>query len=338
MVLFCSGAVTMASKQPACTPAMAASSVASTARPFSLFSRPGTTWAASGTSITHSRSGPKRGRPPLRSACSDSAATRMSGSMSAASMARKAASTSSTQLAWWRSAQAARMAISGPMPAGSPTVTASARRAGVPAGLDGDALTDGLSSLLQIVGAVFDVGLVAHLALPRVGLLLDLAVADGVAGGVALALLGRVVALALEHLDQVVAEAGLDRLAELARFQRVHGRLELGHGVARVQPAQVTALGGRAVGAVLARQFLEGGGLVVEALLEFDQLALGVVGAHGRRDLDQDVARVGLLHGGGRLRLGHAAPVDQFQDVEGADAFHDRRDLAGFQLGQRLGE
>src|SRR5471030_1233088 len=339
MVLFCSGAVTTASKWPACTPAMAASSVASTARPFSLFSTPGTTWAVSGTSITHSRSVPKRGRPPLRSACKDSAAMWMAGSMSAASMDRKAASPSSTQFTRWRSAQAARMAISGPMPAGSPTVTASARRAGgVPAGLDGDALTDGLSSLLQIVGAVFAVSLVAHLALPGVGLFLDLAVADGVAGGVALAFLGGVVALALEHFDQVVAEAGLDRLADLARLERVHGRLELGHGVARIQPAQVAALGGRAVGAVLARQVFEGGGLVVEALLELDQLALGVVGAHGRRDLDQDVARVGLLHGGGGLRLGDAALVDQFQDVEGADALHDRRDLARLEFIERLGK
>ena len=128
MVLFCSGAVTTASNQPACTPSMAASSVASTARPLSLSSVPGTTWAPSGTSITLIRSGPKCGRPPFRTAIRDSAETRMAGSMAAAVMARKAASPSSTQLTSCRRAQAARSEISGPMPAGSPTVTASAGR------------------------------------------------------------------------------------------------------------------------------------------------------------------------------------------------------------------
>ncbi len=124
MVLFWSGAVTMPSNQPASAPSIARSRVASTARPFSASSVPGTTWAASGTSITARRSGPKCGRPLLRSAWVDSADRRMAGSIRLAVRARKAASPTSTQLAASRSAQAARIAISGPMPAGSPTVIA----------------------------------------------------------------------------------------------------------------------------------------------------------------------------------------------------------------------
>src|SRR5471032_2433510 len=305
MVLFCSGAVTTALNQPARTPSMAASSVASTLRPFSLSSWPGTTCAASGTSITLTRPGPNCGRPPWRTACSDSADKWMAGSIWLAVMARKAASPSSTQLTSWRRAQAARMAISGPMPAGSPTVTAIAGRSALRPVCKVALTRAPLGGLLVGGGAVFgaelDVGAVAHFA-------------------------------------QVDAETGFHRLAHFADLQAVHRRLEFRHDVARIQPAQVAALGGRAVVRHQPRQVLELGGVVVQAFLQFGQLALGVGRAHGRRDLDQDVAGVGLLHGGGGLGLGHAAPLDHLQDVEGAGALDDGRHLARLQLDQRLGE
>nr|GEU28139.1 2-octaprenyl-6-methoxyphenol hydroxylase, putative [Tanacetum cinerariifolium] len=142
----------------------------------------------------------------------------------------------------------------------------------------------------------------------------------------------------LSHFDQVHAEARFHRIADFADLEGVHGRFEFRHQVARVQPAQVAALAGRAVGGEQARQFLEGGALVGQALLEFGQLALGVGRAHGGRDLDQDVARVGLLHGVHGLRIGHAAAVDSLQDVERAHALDDRRHLARRELGQRFGK
>ena len=128
IVLFCKGAVTMAPNQPAATPSTAASRVASTERPFSLSSTPGMTLLTVGISITARRPGPKCGRPLLRTACSDSAARRISGSIRLAVSARKAASPSRMQLTSLRMAQAARMEISGPTPAGSPQVMAMAGR------------------------------------------------------------------------------------------------------------------------------------------------------------------------------------------------------------------
>src|SRR5207244_3446959 len=112
---------------------------------------------------------------------------------------------SSTQLACARSAQAARSEISGPMPAGSPVVTARVGRAAV-------------AMRLLVVAAELDVGAVAHLARPVLGRFLQLAVADHLARLVARALLRRIVALALEDLDQVEAERRLDHAAHLARL------------------------------------------------------------------------------------------------------------------------
>src|SRR6478609_2788889 len=101
-------------------------------------------------------------------------------------------------------AQAARSDISGPIPAGSPVVMAMAGRR--------------LSMRLLFL-AELDVGAVAHLARPVFGRFLHLALADDIARHIALALLAGVIALALEYLDQVVAERRLDRLADFARLE-----------------------------------------------------------------------------------------------------------------------
>src|SRR5450830_2126380 len=332
MVLFCRGAVTTAANQPARVPSMAASSVASTARPFSLSRVPGTTCAASGMSMAHSRSAPKWGTPLLRTACSDRALMRMAGSSAWAVIARKAASPSSTQLTCSRKAHAARIAISGPMPAGSPVVMQIVGRCrALPCVM-------ALLGFLQVFGAVLDVGTVAHFALEVLGRLDHLALAQRHACFVALLVLRLVLGLALDDLDQAVAEAGLDRAADLTRLQFVHGLLEFGQCVTRHQPTEEAALLARLVVRVQPRQFLEGGGLVVQALLQFQQAALGIGRAQGRRDLQQDMAGMGLLHGRLGLGLGHAALVGQLQDMEAADALDDLGDLARLQLDQGLGE
>ncbi len=48
-------------------------------------------------------------------------------------------------------------------------------------------------------------------------------------------------------LDQVHAEGRLDDRADLAQLQRIHRLLEFRHGIARIQPAEIAALGGRTI-------------------------------------------------------------------------------------------
>src|SRR3954463_12382162 len=112
----------------------------------------------------------------------------------------------STPRAWARRAMTAALPIrttrpgrvlrssnaqrSGPMPAGSPAVSA----------------TSGASAL---VVAVLDEGKVAHLAKPILVGLVGLALADGLAGGDLLAILRQLVGAALQHLHQVPAERAL---------------------------------------------------------------------------------------------------------------------------------
>src|SRR5947207_1891568 len=118
--------------------------------------------------------------------------------------------------------RARRVQISGPMPAGSPDVSAT-------------------TGLPLFVKPQLDVGLVAQLPQPfRVGLV-RLAVADRLARLQAPAL-GREVARApLEHLDQVVAERRAHRLAYLADLQVLVRALELRHRVARIHPVEIAA-------------------------------------------------------------------------------------------------
>src|SRR5437764_4655533 len=129
--------------------------------------------------------------------------------------------------------RATRTHTSGPMPAGSPEVRA----------MRG----------LAFVKAQFDVGLVAELPQPLLVGLVRFALAQGLARLQALPL-GRHVARApLEHLDEVVAEGRAHGLADLADFQLLVVVLELGHGIAGIDPVELAAARGGAVYRVLAR-------------------------------------------------------------------------------------
>src|SRR4051812_2278601 len=83
---------------------------------------------------------------------------------------------------------------SGPMPAGSPAVSAT-------------------TASLALVVAVLDEGAVARLPQPVLVRLVGLARADRLARGGLLAVVGQLVGAPLEHLDQVPAERRLDGLA-----------------------------------------------------------------------------------------------------------------------------
>src|SRR5690606_8536176 len=99
----------------------------------------------------------------------------------------------------------------------------------------------------------------------------------------------------LEHLDQVNAEGRANRLADLARRQRVHRALEFGHRVAGIDPAEIAAAPRTAVGRILARHLAEIGGAALHLLADLAQAAEGLFFADHFVRADQDVpgARLG---------------------------------------------
>src|SRR5436190_1662297 len=122
---------------------------------------------------------------------------------------------------------ARRTHSSGPMPAGSPEVSA--------------------MSGLAFLKPQLDVGLVAQLPQPfRVGLV-GLALAQRLARLQPAPFGAEIARAALEHLDQVVAERRADRLADLADLELLVGALEFRHRVARIDPVELPAARGRAV-------------------------------------------------------------------------------------------
>src|SRR5450755_2311070 len=122
--------------------------------------------------------------------------SRIAGSIAAAVIDKNAASPISTLQTTARNSQAALIAISGPMPAGSPVVSAIAGRT---------------FTVSFLVKPVFDIGPIAQLTQPILGRFIQLAFAYGLARNQALTLLRHVVGLAFQYLDQVEAERGFDR-------------------------------------------------------------------------------------------------------------------------------
>src|SRR6478735_21807 len=203
---------------------------------------------------------------------------------------------------------------SGPMPAGSPAVSATSGSA--------------------LVVAVLDEGTVAHLAQPVLVRLVSLALADRLAHGHLLALLGELVRTALEYLHQVPAEGRLHGLAHFAVLQLVHGPFELRHGVARRDPTQVAALGGAAVFRIELRdlgEILALGDALAQPLELLPDFGLG----NSLAGAQQDVAHVGLLDPGHR---GLAALLEQLEDVEAVRAAEHVAHFAGLQALQRFQE
>src|SRR5512141_1569923 len=121
---------------------------------------------------------------------------------------------------------------SGPIPAGSPAVTA--RRGKFTA-----SLTPGVPG--SVDRADFDIGRIADLAHPVLEGFVGLAFADGLARQQLLAFLRDVLGAARQHLDQVPAEGCLNGIADLAGLEGIHRLLEFRHGVAGIDPAEVAA-------------------------------------------------------------------------------------------------
>src|SRR5438105_8576344 len=157
---------------------------------------------------------------------------------------------------------------SGPMPAGSPAVSA---------------------IRLAFVVPVLDERAVARLAQPVLVGLVGLARANRLARVGALALLGKLVGAPLDRLQEVPAERRLHRLAHLAVLQLVHDALEFGHGVARGDPAEVAALRGARILGVDARELGEIGARH-DALAQPREPGARVRVAHALARAQQDVA------------------------------------------------
>src|SRR5512135_3556889 len=107
---------------------------------------------------------------------------------------------------------------SGPIPAGSPAVSATS-------GAGSDTAEGDRAARSAFVVAVLDEGAVALLAQPVLVGLVGLACADRLAGGGLLALLRGRLGAALDHLREVPSERRLERLAHLAGLERVHDAL-----------------------------------------------------------------------------------------------------------------
>src|SRR6185295_9541364 len=166
--------------------------------------------------------------------------------------------------------RAMRAQISGPMPAGSPEVSA----------------TRGL----LLLKPQLDVRLVAELSQPFRIRLLGLAVANRLSRLQALALNGCVARAPLEHLDEVVAERRADRLAHFAHLQLLIGLLEFRYRVAGKHPVELAAARGRAIVGIGACQLAEVRAAGHDALAQVQQLPASI----GFRDhlvrADEDVA------------------------------------------------
>src|SRR6185369_11915497 len=112
-------------------------------------------------------------------------------------------------------------------------------------------------SRLLVFEPDLNVRLVAQLAQPVLICLVGLALAQRLARDQPLALRRDAAGPTLDDLDQVPAERTLHRLADFARLQRIHRALKLRHRVARIDPAQIAALGGAHVHRIDARDLSE---------------------------------------------------------------------------------
>src|SRR5260221_178870 len=92
-----------------------------------------------------------------------------------------------------------------------------------------------------------DVGAVAQLAKPFLKGLVTLSIENDLARLDALALRGHVRGAPLEHLDEMPSEGGLDGLAYIHLLQLDKGPLEFRHGIARIDPSEISSPGSRPV-------------------------------------------------------------------------------------------
>src|SRR5688572_29670122 len=133
---------------------------------------------------------------------------------------------------------------SGPIPAGSPAVTAMVGASRVPPEkrvLSVAPPERNAPARSTVVESHLDVRAIPQLAHPFLVRLVGLARSQRLAGGHPAPFFRYVLCAAFEHLYEMQPEWASDRLADLARLQLVHCAFELGNGVAGKDPAEVPA-------------------------------------------------------------------------------------------------
>src|SRR3990167_4030310 len=156
---------------------------------------------------------------------------------------------------------------------------------------------------------------------------LELALAQHVAGGLALLCVGQLDLAAFDQLDQVHAETADHRIGDLSRLQGIERLLELGHEHAGRGPAEVAAARGAAVFRILTGHLREAGLAVGHLLADVGQLLPQLAGRLLRRGAQQDVT--GALFG--VAGLGDVLAGDELDHVEAGVGAHDGRHLADLQ-------
>src|SRR5690606_1691483 len=147
----------------------------------------------------------------------------------------------------------------------------------------------------------------------------------------------------------------LDRLADLAGLQGVHGLLEGRYGLAGRQPAQVSALWRRDVFGISLGQVLEAFA-VDQSLAQLLETGPRFVVGHHLRGLDEYVACMGVGHPHGplclrgslladvqrpvgcRLALRRLTTGEHLQDMKAVAALDDIADLACLQIARGIDE
>src|SRR5690606_650640 len=130
------------------------------------------------------------------------------------------------------------------------------------------------------------------------------------------------------------------RVATLAGREGIHRALELGDGVAGIDPAVVAPASRAAIDRVLPRQVLEGAGAAFHALPDFAQPAQRLVLADDLVGADQDVpcARLRDRRAADAGRTAGAAPVDQLEHVETRRTTQQAAELPRTGVRQRIDE
>src|SRR4051812_36220432 len=219
--------------------------------------------------------------------------------------------------------------MSGPIPAGSPEVTAMGE---APSATARPARDPALCS--AVFKPVLDVGAVAQLAQPLLVGFVALALAPHLACLETLAFRRGVGGASLEDLDQVPAEGRLDRLADFSVLQMGVGALELRNGVTGKNPPELSAARRRGVVRMEPRKLGEIRA-VRDALAQLSKLALRVVFGDDLVRAHENVPQVDLLHLAQRRR---PAAIDELEHVEARRAAQYVGHVAGLQLGEGLDE
>src|SRR6185312_2724918 len=228
---------------------------------------------------------------------------------------------------------ARRISSSGPTPAGSPAVRARrGRDIGMLQVLRGSAAGVGVA---QLGHDDVHVGIGAEIAQIIVVGLLGLAIADGLAGFVALELHGLVALARTQAFQDVPTRFAPERFGYFAVLQAAQLRRDGGAPGLLRKPVHVAAgIGGGVVVGVFLRQLGEVLMLVDDAVVQVAGFLLRLGRGHQFAGLDQDLPRVEL---GDDLLAGLALP-DQLDNVEAGGAPQRSADVARLHGTQGFGE